>query len=142
MTAGLPPPATPFGEKVRTRLAEEIVVWRTTVDAGGTPQPNPVWFVWEGETVLVYNLNGAARISHIQARPRVALHFNNGDGHRDAVVLLGTAAIVDDVPSADEHKSFIGKYRDHQVKIGMDPCWYAETFTVPMRIFPTTARGM
>jgi hypothetical protein len=72
----------------------------------------------------------------------VALNFNNGDGHRDAVVLLGTARVVHDVPPADEYKPFMTKYREHQAKIGMDSRWYAETFSVPMRILLTTARGM
>ena len=37
----LPDPSTTFGKRVRERLAEEIVVWLTTVGADGTPQPNP-----------------------------------------------------------------------------------------------------
>jgi PPOX class probable F420-dependent enzyme len=103
---------------VRTSLAHEIVVWLTTVDGAGSPQPNPVRFVWEADTVLTYNMHGAARIANVQMRPRIALNFNNGDGHRDAVVLLGTARVVHDVPPADEYKPFMTKYREHQAKIG------------------------
>ena len=35
-------PSTPFGERVRRRLRDVVVVWLNTVGADGTPQPNPV----------------------------------------------------------------------------------------------------
>ncbi|MFE4564688.1 pyridoxamine 5'-phosphate oxidase family protein [Streptomyces anulatus] len=41
--------ATPFGEEVGKRLAEEHVIWLTTIGADTTPQPNPVWFHWEND---------------------------------------------------------------------------------------------
>ena len=46
---------TEFGQRVMRRLQEEVVVWLTTVDASDTPQPRPVWFLWEGETFLIYS---------------------------------------------------------------------------------------
>jgi len=45
-----PDPNTPFGERVQRRLATSKVIWLTTVGADGTPQPNPVWFVVDGES--------------------------------------------------------------------------------------------
>ncbi|WAX58089.1 hypothetical protein M6B22_04785 [Jatrophihabitans cynanchi] len=35
----LPAAGTPFGDRVRERLADEQVIWLTTVGADGTPQP-------------------------------------------------------------------------------------------------------
>jgi predicted pyridoxine 5'-phosphate oxidase superfamily flavin-nucleotide-binding protein len=31
-------------------LHEAHVIWLTTVDADGTPHPNPVWILWDGDT--------------------------------------------------------------------------------------------
>ena len=45
----LPDAGTPFGDRVRERLVDEQVIWLTTVGADGTPQPNPVWFLWTPE---------------------------------------------------------------------------------------------
>src|SRR3954451_7916261 len=59
MATILPDPATPFGERVAQRLREEVVIWLTTTGADGTPQPAPVWFLWEGETFLIYTLANA-----------------------------------------------------------------------------------
>ena len=69
-----------FGDRVRTRLRDSKVIWLTTVGADGTPQPNPVWFLWDGDSsVLVYNRTDAHRLAHVAAHPQVALHLD-GDG--------------------------------------------------------------
>jgi PPOX class probable F420-dependent enzyme len=91
MDSGMPDPSTPFGARVARRLREEHVIWLTTVDASGAPQPTPVWFLWDGDTVLIYNRNDARRIAHVQRNPRVALHFDGDKWGGDIVVITGTA---------------------------------------------------
>src|SRR5689334_16400370 len=72
----LPDPATPFGAQVARRLREEMVIWVTAEAEDGTPQPNPVWFLWDGASFLIYCQRGAKRLEHIRRNPRVALNFN------------------------------------------------------------------
>lgn len=36
---------TQLGERLHQRLQEDFVIWLTTVDASGFPQPRPVWFI-------------------------------------------------------------------------------------------------
>ena len=48
MTSVLPDPSTEFGARVARRLDEEVVAWLTVVDGAGTPQPAPIWFLWDG----------------------------------------------------------------------------------------------
>src|SRR5262245_25255265 len=112
MASVLPSPSTPFGERVERRLREEPVIWMTTVGADGTPQPNPVWFLWDGGSVLVYSLPDAARLPHIRRNPRVALHFDGNGRGGDIVVLVGDARISQDDPPADHLPVYIEKYRD------------------------------
>ena len=52
----LPAAKTPLGAWVREHLRKDPIAWLITVDARGTEQPNPIWFVWEADSVLVYNL--------------------------------------------------------------------------------------
>ena len=40
--------ATPFGERAQRRLRDDKLAWLTTTSADGTPQPVPVWFLWDG----------------------------------------------------------------------------------------------
>jgi len=99
----LPDPSTPFGAAVRDRLSTDKIIWLTTVGADGTPQPNPVWFLFDGETILTYNRPAAHRLNHIQSRPRVSLNLNQRDG--DVMVLVGHAERIDDVPPPNETRT-------------------------------------
>src|SRR5919204_6475269 len=96
---------SPFGRRVRQRLTEEQVIWFSTVAADGTPQPNPVWFLWQDPgTVLTYNRADAFRVAHLRRRPRVALHFDGNGRGGDVVVLTGTAQFATDEPPPHEHE--------------------------------------
>lgn len=80
---------TKFGRFVKKRLKDEYFVWLTTVDSTGTPQPRPVWFIWENDTVLIYSQAKAYKVGHIQHNPNVSLHFNSADpkGEQGLVML-------------------------------------------------------
>jgi PPOX class probable F420-dependent enzyme len=141
MTTILPDPATPFGERVARRLREEVVIWLTTTGSDGTPQPAPVWFLWEGETFLIYTLTNAKRLAHIERNPRVALHFNSDETGGDIVVFTGEARRAPDEPLADQHPAYAAKYRD----LIADEFQAAETFArdypAALRITPRKVRG-
>jgi PPOX class probable F420-dependent enzyme len=68
MVFQLPDPSTPFGERVARRLRDERLIWLTTVDAKGMPQPTPVWFLWDAatSTILIYSRADANRLAHLQ----------------------------------------------------------------------------
>ncbi|MCB9129858.1 MAG: TIGR03667 family PPOX class F420-dependent oxidoreductase [Anaerolineales bacterium] len=93
---------TEFGQRVARRLAEERIGWLTTVDATGTPQPRPVWFLWQEDILLIYSRPGTRKLEHIARNPRVSFNLD-GDGlGGDIVVLTGVAAINDSAPPADQ----------------------------------------
>jgi PPOX class probable F420-dependent enzyme len=79
-----PPTSTPFGERVARRLREEKLAW-LTVGADGTPQPNPVWFLWEGDTILIYSMTHAARVANIKHMPRIFLRHWLANGMRQHI---------------------------------------------------------
>lgn len=142
MTADvLPDPSTPFGRRVRERLRDERVLWVVTVGADGTPQPNPVWFVWDGGSIVVYNDHSAHRLGHIRRRPQVSLHLNSTRGGGDVVVLNGTAEIADGMPAAHENPLYMEKYGDDMVQITGSPEAFSTTYSVPTRIRIDRVRG-
>jgi PPOX class probable F420-dependent enzyme len=137
----LPDPSTTAGKRVRERLADEIVLWLTTVGADGTPQPNPVWFLWEGEdTILVYNRSGANRIAHVKARPRVSLNFDGNGSGGDIVVLTGTAELLEDFPLASDYEPYHAKYAAQAARIFGNSEAFARDYPVAMRIRITRVR--
>jgi PPOX class probable F420-dependent enzyme len=136
-------PDSDFGERVRSRLRSEKVVWLTTTGADGTPQPNPVWFLWEedADAVLVYNANDANRLDHVAVRPRVSLNFDGNGKGGNIVVLSGVAEQALDVPSADHHEGYLAKYAPDVERVSGDPADFAKRYSVPLRIRITKVRG-
>lgn len=80
-------------EAVR-RIDQDRVVWLTTVTDRGAPAPNPVWFVADGDDLVVFSEPGARKVHNIERRPTVSLHFNSDSEGGDVVVITGTASIA------------------------------------------------
>jgi PPOX class probable F420-dependent enzyme len=129
-----------FGRRAERRLRETLLAWLVTVDRRGTPQPVPVWFLWEGDTVLLYSRPGKPKLRNIDANPRVSLHLD-GDGRGgDIVVVTGSAAVTDDVP-ASQVPAYVAKYAGLIEGNGWTPDSFAADYSVPMRITVERLRG-
>lgn len=132
---------TPFGQRAERRLREERIAWLTTTSADGTPQPVPVWFLWDRpESLLLYSKPGTAKLRNIAERPRVSLHLD-GDGQGgDIVVVLGTASETDD-PPAHQVPAYVDKYAAFIARNSWTPESFAADYSVAMRIAATGLRG-
>lgn len=139
----IPDQSTAYGARVHRRLTEEQVIWLTTVGRDGTPQPNPVWFLWEGEdSILTYNRSDANRLAHIRRQPRVSLNLDGNGRGGDIVVLTGTAEILEgDAPVVDNTR-YLDKYREGIERVSGSVEAFAETYSVAVRIRLTRVRGL
>jgi PPOX class probable F420-dependent enzyme len=137
----LPDQNTEFGRRVRNRLTRESVIWFTTVGRDGTPQPNPVWFTWNGGEVLVYSMSDAHRLLHIRDHPNVSLSFDGDALGDDVVVIRGRAEVADDLPPAHEHPDYLAKYRDDMIRVSGSPEAFSRVYSVPVRIHIDHVRG-
>jgi PPOX class probable F420-dependent enzyme len=133
--------STDFGKRVERRLREEEVLWLTTVRRDGTPQPTPVWFLWDGgDAVLIYSRPRQQKERNITGNPHVALNFNS-DGGGNVVVLTGTAAIVTDAPPAQDNAAYVRKYDASISRIGMNRDSFAAAYSQAIRVTITALRG-
>ncbi|MTD58173.1 TIGR03667 family PPOX class F420-dependent oxidoreductase [Amycolatopsis pithecellobii] len=140
MTA-LPDPGTPFGAQVRARLDSEMIIWFATVGADGTPQPNPVWFLWQDGALLVFNRPNAKRLSHIEQRPQVSLHFNSDKGGGSVVVFTGMAKRIENHPKPQEVPEYVAKYGEAMKRIAGDVTSFGEAYPIAVRIEVERVRG-
>ncbi|HKG24904.1 MAG TPA: TIGR03667 family PPOX class F420-dependent oxidoreductase [Thermomicrobiales bacterium] len=134
-------PSTDFGARVARRLQDEGLVWLTTTSADGTPQPNPVWFLWTGDNVLIFSEPNQAKLANIGRNPRVALNLNSNAYGGDIAVITGTAAIDPAGPSAAERDDYAAKYGEGIKSIGLTPESFFAKYSVPFRVTPTKLRG-
>jgi PPOX class probable F420-dependent enzyme len=143
MVFQLPDPTTPFGERVARRLRDERLIWLTTIDGKGMPQPNPVWFLWDATTAtfLVYSRADAKRLTHIQQNPRVALNFDGNGSGGDIIVIPSMAQVSADDPSADKLPAYVEKYGDFIATRYDTSENFASIYSVALRIHPIAIRG-
>jgi PPOX class probable F420-dependent enzyme len=132
---------TAFGARAERRLREEIVAWLVTVRADGTPVPVPVWFLWEGETFLIYSQPDTPKLRNIERSPRVALHLDGNGRGGDIIVVTGEAAIAPEEPSADEVPDYVAKYGEPIARNGWTPASFAADYSVPVRVRFGSLRG-
>ncbi len=130
-----------FGERVNTRLTNEGVAWLVTVDAAGMPQPSPIWFFWENETLTVYSQPNTPKITNITNHPQVAVHLDSDGRGGNIVTLTGTAEIVANAQPANENSAYVAKYAAGISSLGLTPESFAKRYSTAIRITPTKLRG-
>lgn len=130
-----------FGRHVNRRLRQDKIIWLTTVDSNNTPQPRPVWFHWDGQTVLIFSEKNKAKLRHIARNPRVALNFNTDEEGGDVAVLLGDAVILGEPPASGRVKTYLRKYKAGIKSLGMTVAQFTEAYTVPVLVTPQAMRG-
>ena len=148
----LPDPDSAFGANVRERLRTEQVIWLTTVGATGTPQPNPVWFLWqpdEGDawgdgSFLIYNDDRASRLETFLRRPRVSLNFDADAAGDSVAVFTGSVEVLADHPLAHEIPAYVEKYTAGVARLtGGEQTveQFMARYSVVTRVRPTRLRG-
>jgi PPOX class probable F420-dependent enzyme len=130
-----------FGRRVARRLAEDRIIWLTTTDSGGVPQPRPVWFLWQEDHFLIYSRPDTAKLGHIVNNPSVALNFN-GDSHGgDIIVFTGEAELAPDARPANDVPAYVAKYTAGFARINMTADQFAAAYSEPIRVRPVKLRG-
>lgn len=135
--------STEFGQKVKHHIDREYFIWFTTVGADLTPQPRPVWFIWEEDSFLIFSRPDAHKVAHLKEHPNVALHFNTADAiaDEDVIVFLGVAEIAPNTPPAHEVPIYFEKYQTGIAGLDMTPESFSQEYSVAIRVKPAKVRG-
>ena len=132
-----------FGRTIKKHLKNQYFVWLTTVDAKGTPQPRPVWFIWEEDSFLIFSQPNAYKVKHLKNNPKVSLHFNTADeaGEKNVIIFVGEASIDDKAPHANQIPAYLKKYKAGIEGLKSTPEEFAREYSTAIRIKPTEVRG-
>jgi PPOX class probable F420-dependent enzyme len=125
--------------KLSERAAEPIG-WLTTVTPSGKPAPRPVWFVLDGEDIVVFSQPETAKLRHIAQNPHVSFHLKT-DGHGDSVLVVNGRARVESGVASDL-PDYLAKYRPAYARIGFDSDEaFDRAYSVRIRITPERTWG-
>jgi PPOX class probable F420-dependent enzyme len=132
---------TDSGARAARRLENDQIVWLTTVGPDGTPHPSPVWFLWDGDTALIYSQPSTPKLRNIGQQPRVSLNFNCTPNGGDVVILTGETRVDSGAAPDRLDAAYAAKYADGIRSIGMTPDAFVQEYSVAIRIRPTSLRS-
>ncbi|MGD0611041.1 MAG: TIGR03667 family PPOX class F420-dependent oxidoreductase [Anaerolineales bacterium] len=132
---------TRFGKAVNRRLRREAIIWLTTVDRRNRPQPRPVWFDWDGKSILIFSQPGAAKVRHLADNRNVALNLNSDAQGEAVTVLLGEAKTLKRSVGAARLAAYLKKYREGIETLGMTPAEFWASYSTAIQVKPTALRG-
>ena len=135
-------PVAKLEGKAKRLIKNEYVIWLTTVDSDLTPQPRPVWFIWDNDSFLIFSEPTAHKVHHIKRNSSVALNFNTDEtGDINVIVYIGLATIDTQSPPAHKVPAYLKKYRKGIIELGMTPEKFSGDYSVAIRIKPSSLRG-
>lgn len=132
--------STDRGKHVERRLKNDIMAWLTTVRPSGQPDSVPVWFLWDGGTILIYSRPDKGKLHNLEANPRVSVTIDDTKGGGDVIRIEGTAELVADHPLAHEHPAYLAKYGKPIEYIGYDAEGFGRAYSAAIRVTPTRFR--
>ncbi|MGH2426849.1 MAG: TIGR03667 family PPOX class F420-dependent oxidoreductase [bacterium] len=130
-----------FGRRLNRRLRQEKIIWLTTVDSHNRPQPRPVWFHWDGQSVLIFSRRNTAKLRHIPQNTGVALNFNTDEEGDNVGVLIGEARLLLEPPSSARLNAYLRKYKEGIKDLDMTVPQFTASFAVPILVAPRAMRG-
>lgn len=122
-------------------IDRSLIGFLTAVNAAGQPQASPVWFLRDGEDLIVYNRPTAARLESIVSNPRVALNLRGDRQGHAGVSLEGTAEVDESLPPAHQFPEYVEKYADEIAGLGWTPESFAADYSVGIRMSVTRVRA-
>jgi PPOX class probable F420-dependent enzyme len=134
--------STEFGAKTARRVVEDKLAWLTTVDSTGTPQPNPVWFLWDDGSFIIFSKPNQAKLKNIARSERVSFNFEATEDEEQITIFTGKAEHVDRATIAQELLDrYAEKYRQGMININLPLPEYEAAYTEIIRFTPEKLRG-
>ena len=127
----------PNNAHVEQRLREEPIVWFTTVRPDGRPHTVSVWFLWDGETFLIFSQSGNLKIRNLQRNPHITLALDGTKQGGDVVTVEGEAELLSEPSRNILVPAFGEKYASMIKTMGVDTEGLVEDYSQPIRIKPT-----
>ena len=121
--------------RVEERLRTDQIVWFGTVRDDGQPHLVPVWFLWDGDAVLVFT-KADQKVRNLRGNPRATLHFNSTPHGGDVVVMEGEAELLAQPSAEVASPAYVQKYAEGIQSLGMTPESMTAEYGQPIRFRP------
>jgi PPOX class probable F420-dependent enzyme len=113
------------------RLRSDSIIWLTSTRPDGRPHIVPVWFLWDGSTILIFSLPATQKVRNLRRNPAVMLVLDSARHGNEIIMLEGRATLLDDPTVQATLPAFADKYAPLRQSTP-DP--WAARFSQPTRI--------
>ena len=132
---------TEWGQHAEQRLRTNIIGWLTTVGSDGRPYTVPVWFLWDGNTVLIFSQPEKQKVRNLRKNARVTLALDETKQGEDVVIVEGTAELLENPDINATLPAYVEKYGAMMKDMNSSPESMAADFNVGIRLTPTKFRS-
>ena len=131
--------SNPKHVRVDERLRTNTIIWLGTVHPVGKPHLVAVWFLWDGETILIFS-KPDQKIRNLQSNTRVIVALDDTRGGDDAITIEGEAALLERGSVTPALPLYAEKYAYLLAEYGWTGESMGREYTEPIRITPTRFR--
>jgi PPOX class probable F420-dependent enzyme len=122
---------------VDQRLRSDPIIWLTTVRPDGRPHTIPVWFLWDGQTIMIVSQPNTQKIRNLRSNPNVTLALDGSDEGGDVIVLEGKAELLEKKAAEIDLPGYYTKYSSSLEEMGETSENLAQSYSQPILITPT-----
>ncbi len=116
-----------------SRLKKEPVIWLVTAGRDRRTQAVPVWFLWDGKSVLIYSQPGI-KVRQLRENQHVEVHLNTDEAGNDVVRASGEATFAKTQPPAYKVPEYVRKYRAGIKGFGWTPEEFSRRYPFAIRV--------
>ena len=121
---------------VQRALERSDVIWLSSVRPDRRPHVLPMWFTWDGESIMVFSKPHAQKVRNLRLDPSVMVAIGQPGIDFD-VELIDATAELESTPTVDLlSPAFLAKYQQLMARGQLTPERYAEVYSQPITIHP------
>ena len=128
-----------YDAHIDRRLRTEPIIWLATAGRDGRPHLVPMWFLWDGASVLMFSLPNTRKLRNLRRIAEVVLSLEAADRGYDVVIIEGRAELLDDPQIRGTLPAFVAKYAEMPRR--WPPEEWAEHFSQAIRVTPTRLKA-
>jgi PPOX class probable F420-dependent enzyme len=130
-------PAARAAVRIDRMLHREPVVWLSSVCPDGAPHLVPIWFSWDGATILIASKPNAKKVANLRHNPSVMLALGEPEDDFDVGMVRGIAELPAESAADLLPPAHLAKYRDQMAAIGLTQSEFLATYSQVIQIRPT-----
>ncbi|HEY7126079.1 MAG TPA: pyridoxamine 5'-phosphate oxidase family protein [Ktedonobacterales bacterium] len=116
------------------RLREDLIIWLGSVRPDGRPHLVAVWFLWTGQSLLIFSQPHQQKIRNLRQNQHVILALDNTNLGVDPITLEGEAELLADPEVNTTLPDYVAKYGARITGIGYTPETMAKAYSQTIRI--------